>query len=183
LPASGHVGPVAHRAAVQLGHPGLEFGAAADRALVVVAGPGEVQADGVGLLPGGGGGEPAAQFGLPFRGIALFAEHDVEAIAEGVPAAGPGVVSVLWWVFEARGRLALLAGLSAVLVLIPDLLHGNPGFAQVGYRFILDALPLLWLLLALAFRQGISRAAGAALIAGMAVNIWLCSVAWSQVFA
>ena len=58
-----------------------------------------------------------------------------------------------------------------------------PGFAQVGYRFILDALPLLWLLLALAFRAGISRAAGAALIAGMVVNIWLCSVAWSELVA
>ena len=34
---------------------------------------------------------------------------------------------ILWWVFEARGRLALLTALTAILVLIPDLLHGNPG--------------------------------------------------------
>jgi hypothetical protein len=87
---------------------------------------------------------------------------------------------ILWWVFGAWGRLALLTGLTAVLVLIPDLLHGNPGFAQVGYRFILDALPLLWLLLALALRSGIPRAAGAALVAGIGVNVWLASVAWSE---
>jgi hypothetical protein len=86
---------------------------------------------------------------------------------------------ILWWVFDARGRLALVTAVSAVLVLIPDLLHGNPGFAQIGYRFILDALPLLWLLLALAFRSGMSRAAAAALVVGEVVNIWLCAVEWS----
>jgi hypothetical protein len=86
---------------------------------------------------------------------------------------------ILWWVFGARGRLALLTGLCVVLVLIPDLLHGNPGFAQVGYRFILDALPLLWLLLGLALREGLPRPAAAALVAGMAVNTWLSAVYWA----
>jgi hypothetical protein len=88
---------------------------------------------------------------------------------------------ILWWIFEARGRLALVTAASAILVLIPDLLHGNPGFAQVGYRFILDALPLLWLLLALAFRTGTSRAATAALTTGIVVNVWLSAAAWSEV--
>jgi hypothetical protein len=86
---------------------------------------------------------------------------------------------VLWWVFDARGRLALVTAASALLVLVPDLLHGNPGFAQVGYRFVLDALPLLWLLLALAFRDGMSRAASAALLAGIVANMWFAIVAWS----
>jgi hypothetical protein len=74
-----------------------------------------------------------------------------------------------------------VAAVSAVLVLVPDLLHGNPGFAQVGYRFILDALPLLWLLLGLAFRTGMSRAAAVALSAGVIVNVWLSVAAWSEV--
>jgi hypothetical protein len=86
---------------------------------------------------------------------------------------------ILWWIFGARGRLALVTGISAVLVLLPSLLHGNPGFAQVGYRYILDALPLLWLLLGLALREGLPRPALAALLAGMLVNTWLCVVSWA----
>ncbi len=87
---------------------------------------------------------------------------------------------ILWWVFGARGRLALVTGLSVVLVLVPSLLHGNPGFSQVGYRYILDALPLLWLLLGLSLREGLPRPALAALLAGMVVNTWLCVVSWAS---
>jgi hypothetical protein len=86
---------------------------------------------------------------------------------------------ILWWVFGASGRLALVTGISAILVLVPSLLHGNPGFSQVGYRYILDALPLLWLLLGLSLREGLSRPALAALLAGMLVNGWLCIVSWT----
>lgn len=86
---------------------------------------------------------------------------------------------ILWWIFEARGRLALITAVSAFLVLVPDLLHGNPGVAQIGYRFILDALPLLWLLLGLALRDGVPRAAGVALAAGVLANTWLCLTHWS----
>ena len=77
---------------------------------------------------------------------------------------------ILWWIVEARGRLALVTGITAALVILPDLAHGNPGFAQVGYRFIVDALPLLWILLAIAFRDGLTRAAGAALAFGSFVD-------------
>jgi hypothetical protein len=85
---------------------------------------------------------------------------------------------ILWWVVEARGRLALITGITAALIILPDLAHGNPGFAQVGYRFIVDALPLLWILLAIAFRDGLTRAASVALAFGSFVTIWLCSVVW-----
>ncbi len=85
---------------------------------------------------------------------------------------------ILWWVVEARGRLALISGITVVLVMLPNLAHGNPGFAQVGYRFIVDALPMLWILLAITFRDGLTRAAGVALMAGSAATIWLCSVVW-----
>ena len=85
---------------------------------------------------------------------------------------------ILWWVFDARGRLALVAAATAVLVMIPNLLHGNPGFAQIGYRFILDALPILWLLLAIALRTSISRPAAVALAAGIVVNVWMVAARW-----
>ncbi len=79
-------------AAVQVGHPGPEFRAARCRAFVVVVGPGEVEAEGVGLFAGGGGGEEAGQFRLALGGVLLFAEHDVEPVPEGVTATGPGIV-------------------------------------------------------------------------------------------
>ncbi|CAN5758608.1 hypothetical protein BH23CHL8_BH23CHL8_07800 [soil metagenome] len=86
---------------------------------------------------------------------------------------------ILWWVAEARGRPALVAAIAAALVMLPNLLHGNPGFAQIGYRFILDALPILWLMLGLAFRTSMSRAATVALAAGVLANVWLAAAFWS----
>jgi hypothetical protein len=90
---------------------------------------------------------------------------------------------ILWWVVEARGRLALVAAISVVLVMLPNLMHGNPGFAQIGYRFILDALPILWLMLGLAFRESMSRAAAVALGAGVVINLWLATVFWTGLTA
>lgn len=85
-------GRAGRREPVQLRHPVTEFGAPCGGPFLVVVGPGEVEADGVGLLLGGRGGESAAQVCQPFGGVALFAEHDVEPVHEGVAAAGPGVV-------------------------------------------------------------------------------------------
>ncbi|MFG3008865.1 hypothetical protein ACGFZB_00110 [Streptomyces cinerochromogenes] len=70
----------------------VEFGAAGCGAVVVVLGPGEVVAEGLGPFRGERGGEEAGQVGPAFRGVALFAEHDVEPVGQRVPGAGPGVV-------------------------------------------------------------------------------------------
>ena len=56
----------------------------------------------------------------------------------------------LFWSFLARGRDALAIGIAAILVITVDLMHGSVGFAQFGYRFILDATPLLLVLIGLA---------------------------------
>jgi hypothetical protein len=87
---------------------------------------------------------------------------------------------ILWWIFDARGRLAIVAGLTAVLILLPDLAHGNPGFAQLGYRYIVDALPVLWLMLGIAFRERLSRAALVAMVVGGALMWWLCMAIWLE---
>ncbi len=87
----GH-GRVARLPAGQLRQAVPQFRAPRGGAGVVVPGPGEVEAQGVGLLGGGRGGQQAGQRGLAFDGVALLAEHDVEAVGQGVPRAGPGVV-------------------------------------------------------------------------------------------
>ncbi|CAM5492250.1 hypothetical protein SHIRM173S_00559 [Streptomyces hirsutus] len=59
---------------------------------MVVAGPGEVGAERVGLRPAGGAGEGPAQVRVPLRRVLLLAEHHVEPVGEILPGAGPGVV-------------------------------------------------------------------------------------------
>jgi hypothetical protein len=62
--------------------------------------------------------------------------------------------------------------LSAILVMLPDLMWGTWGFAQVGYRRILDVMPLLMLLLAIAFRQRIGWFPCATILFGVAVHAY-----------
>ena len=78
---------------------------------------------------------------------------------------------ILGWLIRAplREPLAAYALGSAGLIVLVELMHGETGYAQFGYRFIVDALPLLWLVLALVFRRGLGRGAIVAGIAGIAL--------------
>ncbi len=78
----------------------------------------------------------------------------------------------LFWVVAARGRLAIGLGAAIALVLLPDVMHGSWGFAQFGYRFVLDAMPLLLLLLGLVWRDRISLPARAAIVFGVAMHAY-----------
>jgi hypothetical protein len=49
--------------------------------------------------------------------------------------------------------LGAAAGLSALAVAVPDLLYYNTGWVQYGYRFVLDFLPFLLILVALGLRR------------------------------
>lgn len=76
--------------------------------------------------------------------------------------------------WRARGNKPLvpLALLSVVLVMLPDVTHGSWGFAQFGYRFVLDAAPLLMLLLGWAYRERASGWLIAAVVVGVAVHAY-----------
>ncbi|MGH2445083.1 MAG: hypothetical protein ACRDGD_03490 [Candidatus Limnocylindria bacterium] len=79
----------------------------------------------------------------------------------------------------ARGRWVGLLWLGVALVMTPNLLHGSWGFAQFGYRFILDAVPLVMLLLGIVFRERIGWLAISAIVFGVAVHayaIWVINV-------
>jgi hypothetical protein len=78
----------------------------------------------------------------------------------------------LLWSFAGRDRLALIAGASAALVLLIDLMHGNPGAAQFGYRFGLDAIPLLLVPIGLAIKSRPSWAFQGAVVIGALVSLW-----------
>jgi hypothetical protein len=79
----------------------------------------------------------------------------------------------------ARGRHAGLLWIGVALVMTPNVLHGSWGFAQFGYRFILDAVPLLLLLLGLAYRERASWVLFGAILVGVAAHaygIWVINV-------
>jgi hypothetical protein len=82
---------------------------------------------------------------------------------------------ILVYLLRARWRdpLILAGWLGLVLPVTLDLMHGNPGFAQFGYRFILDGLPFAWLLLGLVvLRNGLTRGQVIAVAVGVAVNAY-----------
>ena len=70
--------------------------------------------------------------------------------------------------------------MSVGLVMLPDLMWGSWGFAQFGYRRILDVLPLMLLLLGLVYRERISWIGRAADLVGHrrvhAYGIWVINV-------
>jgi hypothetical protein len=76
------------------------------------------------------------------------------------------------WRVRALQPLVPVALLSVVLVMLPDVMHGSWGFAQFGYRFILDAAPLLVLLLGWAYRERASASLLVAVAIGVAVHAY-----------
>ena len=78
----------------------------------------------------------------------------------------------LFWALKARGPLVAVTWLSVLLVMLPDVMHGSWGFAQFGYRFILDAIPLLLLLLGWGYRERASWSLMAAVAVSVAVHAW-----------
>ncbi|HEX5040285.1 MAG TPA: hypothetical protein VFW95_09140 [Candidatus Limnocylindria bacterium] len=79
----------------------------------------------------------------------------------------------------ARGRYVPILWVSVALVMLPDLMWGSWGFAQFGYRRILDAMPLLLLLLGLAYRERIDWLARVLVVWGAVVHaygIWVINV-------
>ena len=85
----------------------------------------------------------------------------------------------LFLAFLARGRHAGLLWVGVALVMTPNLLHGSWGFAQFGYRFILDAVPLLLLLLGSAYRERESWVLLVTVAIGVVVHaygIWVINV-------
>jgi hypothetical protein len=71
-----------------------------------------------------------------------------------------------------RSTLTVVAWVTVALVLLPDLAHGSWGFWQYGYRFILDAVPALLVLLALAYPERESWAVRFAVVIGAAATAY-----------
>jgi hypothetical protein len=76
------------------------------------------------------------------------------------------------WSVRQRQPLVPVALLSVPLILLPDVLHGSWGFAQFGYRFVLDAVPVLLLLLGWAYRDRVTPWLVATVAVGIGVHAY-----------
>jgi hypothetical protein len=115
---------------------------------------------------------------IPRHLYAIFIQGPVPV--DGFPFLKPSITGLsltlsapfLFWAVRARGPLVAITWLSVGLVLLPDVMHGSWGFAQFGYRFVLDAVPLLLLLLGWGYRERASWSLVATVAVGMAVHAW-----------
>jgi hypothetical protein len=76
------------------------------------------------------------------------------------------------WSVRERHPSVPVALLCVPLILLPDVLHGSWGFAQFGYRFVLDAVPVLILLLGWAYRDRATPWLVAAIVLGVVVHAY-----------
>ena len=69
----------------------------------------------------------------------------------------------------------------AILVLaLPSLLYWGIGASQYGYRYSLDFLPLLFLILTSAFKKGIGDFAKVLIAYGIVFNLFYCMSIWNS---
>jgi hypothetical protein len=115
---------------------------------------------------------------VPRHLYAIFIQGPV--VVDGFPFLKPSITGLsltlsapfLFWAVKARGPLVAVTWLSVGLILLPDVMHGSWGFAQFGYRFVLDAVPLLLLLLGWGYRERASWSLVAAAAVGVTVHAW-----------
>ena len=115
---------------------------------------------------------------IPRHLYAIFVQGPV--LVDGFPYLKPSITGLsltlsapfLFWAVKARGPLVAVTWLSVGLILLPDVMHGSWGFAQFGYRFVLDAVPLLLLLLGWGYRERASWSLMAAVTVGVTVHVW-----------
>lgn len=101
-----------------------------------------------------------------------FFEADLEG--NGLLWTSPALlILVLAWhgTREEKQHVALLTGV-ALLALLPSLLYHNNGSAQFGYRFSLDAMPFLLLMMTHAARRVPTWALAVLVAISVGINIW-----------
>ncbi len=110
---------------------------------------------------------------------ALLRPFDVVAEAPWLKPSWVGLSLLLTtplyvWLLRARSSATAVAWgwASVALIALPTVLATSVGAPQFGYRPSLDAVPVLFLLLAFLFRAGVSRGARLAIVASVAVNAY-----------
>lgn len=69
-------------------------------------------------------------------------------------------------------KLALVSWLSLLLTSLPSLLHGTTGFAQFGYRFVMDSILPLFFLVYLGISKVSRYLTWLLILVGVVINFW-----------
>jgi hypothetical protein len=83
----------------------------------------------------------------------------------------PGLIFA--WRADRSDAIVRAAALTALLILIPNLLYYGGGYRQIGFRYLLDSWPFLLVTIASATRRGMPNGWKAFIAFGVAVNSWL----------
>jgi hypothetical protein len=79
-----------------------------------------------------------------------------------------------------KGPYTISAGITTIILMLPSLLYFGIGYSQFGYRYALDFLPFLFLLLLPSFNGKLSRTAKILIILGVLVNCLLITSLWGR---
>lgn len=130
--------------------------------------------------------EPWYRYGLfSIRYVPLHLKEvftALPAFSKNPPFMIPSIyVMALWFVTPAfllilkakfKTKLALASLIAAAVIALPDLMHGNNGSTQFGFRFALDFMPFLLLLTASGLQNNFSWYAKLLLILSILINLW-----------
>jgi hypothetical protein len=103
-----------------------------------------------------------------FRADWPFAIPRVYAMAFWVTTPAFAIIAFARW----RSRLAVASAAAILCTCAPILLHGGPGYFQFGFRYSLDFMPFLMLLVASGMRGRVTPWHQALIVLSIAINLW-----------
>jgi len=118
---------------------------------------------------------------IPRKAYAMFLSAPVEVQTfpwiQSRPLGGLSIIlttPIFLWAILARRRdlFTIGAWTSVALIIIPVLLHADPGGEQFGFRYAQDVYPFLFVLVHRALATGIHLEAWLAIGIGLVVNAW-----------
>jgi len=83
----------------------------------------------------------------------------------------PAILALLFC--DYKNKAVQVLGISSILIALPSLMHGNPGFTQLGHRFSLDWIVLWILIIAISWKKIPKKIFYILLILSFMVNIWI----------
>ena len=86
----------------------------------------------------------------------------------------------IYLLFAKRESYTFSATVAIILIFIPSLLYWGIGAVQYGYRYSLDFLPLLFLILLSAFKKGLGGFAKLLIAFGVIFNCFFMSSLWNS---
>lgn len=131
---------------------------------------------------------PANLYALLFMGPEPVRKGDVELVLEFPFLKANGFGMAIWltsplFIYLIRAKrepYTFSAVIGIIVLLFPSLIYMGIGASQYGYRYSLDFLPLLFLILLSAFKKGLPEFAKILIAAGIVFNCFYMLSIWNS---